>query len=67
MLFAHKECAYYLGWADSVIQVGSDSLLLCSFIYKFVTTNMFNCHGTIAFIQMLFVVVHPICFTAQTE
>ena len=29
-------------------QVGSDSILLCSVIYKFVTTNTFNWHGTIA-------------------
>ena len=34
--------------ADSIIQVESDSILLCSVIYKFVTTNTFNCHGTIA-------------------
>ena len=32
--------------ADSIIQVESDSILLCSVIYKFVTTNKFNCHGT---------------------
>ena len=35
--------------ADLIIQVGSDSILLCSVIYKFVTINTFNCHGTIAF------------------
>ena len=37
--------------ADSIIQVGSDSLLLCSVIYKFVITSTFNCHGTIAYIK----------------
>ena len=36
--------------ADSIIQVGSDSLLLCSVIYKFWTTNTFHCHDTIALI-----------------
>ena len=33
-----------------ILQVGSDSILLCSVIYKFVITNVFNCHGTIAYI-----------------
>ena len=33
--------------ADSIIQVGSDSLLVLSSIYKFVITN---CRGTIAYI-----------------
>ena len=33
---------------DLIIQVGSDSTLLCSVIYKFVTTNAFNCHSNIA-------------------
>ena len=28
----------------------TDSLLLCSVIYKFVITNTFNCHGTTAYI-----------------
>ena len=37
---------HYVG-ADSIIQVGSDSILLCSVIYKFVNINTFNC-GTIA-------------------
>ena len=32
-----------------IIQVGPDSILLCSVIYKFVTTNTFNCYGTIGF------------------
>ena len=31
----------YVG-ADLIIQVGSDSILLCSVIYKFVTTNTFS-------------------------
>ena len=34
--------------ADLIIQVGSDSILFCSVIYKFGTTNIFNCHSTIA-------------------
>ena len=34
---------------DSIIWVGFNSILLCYIIYKFVTINMFNCHGTIAF------------------
>ena len=42
MLFAHK---------DLIIQVGSDSVLLFSVIYKFVTTNTFNCHGTIVWMD----------------
>ena len=39
--------------ADSKIQVGSDSILLWSVVYKFVTTNTFNCHGTIAYIIII--------------
>ena len=31
-----------------------ESQSLCSVIYKFVTTNMFNCHGTIAFMLAYF-------------
>ena len=50
MIFGDKESTF-LGGADSIIQVGSDSLILCFIIYKFVTTNTFNCHGTIAHIQ----------------
>ena len=56
-LFAQKEryaiCAQrvrlpiYVG-ADLIIQVGSDLILLCSVIYKFVSTKTFNYHGTIA-------------------
>ena len=30
MLFVHKECAYFLGRADTIKQVGSESLSLCS-------------------------------------
>ena len=37
--------------ADLIIQVGSDLIILCSVIYKFVTTNTFNYQGTIALIQ----------------
>ena len=47
MIFGDKESTF-LGGADSIIQVGSDSLILCFIIYKFVTTNTFNCHCTIA-------------------
>ena len=36
-----------------LIQVGSDSLLLCSVIYKFVITSTFNCHGTKACLNFL--------------
>ena len=39
----------FLGGPDSIIQVGSDSLTSCSIIYKFVTTNTFNCLNTIAY------------------
>ena len=46
--FANRVRLPILVWADSIIQVGSDSLLLYSVIYKFVITSMFNCHGTIA-------------------
>ena len=38
--------------ADLIIQVGPDSILLCSVIYKFVTTNTFNCYGTKACIRI---------------
>ena len=38
------------GKNNTFLHVGSDSLLLCSVIYKFVTTNTFNCHGTKAYI-----------------
>ena len=43
-----KSALTYLGGTDSIIQAGSDSLLICSIIYNFVTTKSFNCHGTIA-------------------
>ena len=43
-----KSALTFLGGADLIIQVGSDSILLCSVIYKFVTTSTFNCHHTIA-------------------
>ena len=33
-----------------MLHVGSDSILLCSVVYKFVTTNTFNCYNTIAYI-----------------
>ena len=48
-----KSALTFLGGANSIIQVGSDSILLCSVIYKFVTTNTFNCHNTIAYIFYL--------------
>ena len=47
MLFVYFACFYLHDRADSIIQVGSDSLS-CFYIYKFVTTNTFNCHDTIA-------------------
>ena len=52
-----KSALTYLGGADSTSQVGSDSLLSCSIIYKFVTTNTFNCHNITAFIYY----VYPPC------
>ena len=45
---AQRVCLPIQVGADSIIQVGSDSILLCSVINKFVTTNVFNYHGTIA-------------------
>ena len=49
MLFAlrTKSALTFLGGADSKIQVGSDSLFYVLSIYKFVTTNTFNCHNTL--------------------
>ena len=45
MLFVHFACVYLRNGADSIILVGSSSF----YIYKFVTTNMFNCSDTIAY------------------
>ena len=45
-----KSALTFLGVADTIIQVGSYSILLCSVVYKFVTTNSFNCHDTIAYV-----------------
>ena len=45
--FLHKRSAMLFAHKDLIIQVGSDLVHLCSVIYKFVTTNTFNCHGTI--------------------
>ena len=49
MLFVHFACVDLGHGADSIIQVGSDSLS-CFYIYKFVTTNTLNCRHTLAFI-----------------
>ena len=45
-----KSALTFLGKADSIIQVGPDSLLLYLSMCKFVTTNKFNCHDTVAYI-----------------
>ena len=50
MLFLQFACVYLHDGADSIIEVGSYSLSCCC-IYKFVTTNTFNCHDTIAYIN----------------
>ena len=43
-----------LGRADSIIQVGSDSLLLYSYLHVCNLLNTFNCHDTIASMFFLF-------------
>ena len=45
-----KSVITFLGKADSIIQVGPDSLLFYLSMCKFVTTNKFNCHDTVAYI-----------------
>ena len=49
-----KSALTFLGGTNSIIQVESDSILLCSGVYKFVTTNRFNCYDTIACIYNFF-------------
>ena len=46
ILFVHFACVYLHNGADSIIQVGSDSLS-SFYIFKFVTTNTFNFHDSI--------------------
>ena len=49
-----KSALTFLRGADSIIHDGSDSLLLCSWYLQVVATNRFNCHSTIAYINMFF-------------
>ena len=45
-----KSVLSFLGGANSIIRVGSDLILLCSVVYKLVTTNAFNCYNTVFYV-----------------